>query len=315
LLPHFLGQMQLHHIFPTLAYQLALSSLEFRDALIPILHDNPDICNDSLAQQFNILIVGPLQVAKICTTAVIDALDECEDNLDQPASMILSVLGHYIKSTDSVEFFITGRPEPQIRAGFHLPSLCLQTEVFLLYEVRQTSVDRDIELYLQIHLSKIGGRSHCDLPLPWPENEEIKLIIKICSSLFIVASIIVKYITSHFYDPDEQLKTIINNLDSSVLIGRSGLDGTYDIVLLHGFKEIRMNEKEFYVNLQLVIGSIVVTFDPLSCVSLAVILGIKKNTVWAVLSPLHSIFIIPDSESKPIRICHKSLADYLQDRT
>jgi NACHT domain len=311
----FQDRRNIRRIFPTLAYQLALSSPEFRDALIPILRDNPDICNDSPAQQFDILIVRPLQVAKIRTTVIIDALDECEDKLDQPASTILSVLGRYIKSTDSVKFFITGRPEPPIRAGFRLSSLRPQTEVFLLHEVEQTSVDGDIELYLRTHLSKIASRSHCDLPLPWPGDGEIKLTIKICSSLFIVASIIVKYVTPHFYDPEERLKAIISNLDSSVLIGKSGLDGTYDIVLLRGFKEIGMDEKEFYGDLQLVIGSIVVAFDPLSCASLAAILGIKKNMVWAVLSPLHSIFIVPDSESKPIRICHKSLADYLQDMT
>jgi hypothetical protein len=73
-------------------------------------------------------------------------------------------------------------------------------------------------------------------------------------------------------------------------------------------------ETEFYVDLRLVVGYIVVVFDPLSCASLAAILGIKMIKVWTVLSPLHSIFIVPDSESKPIRICHKSLADYLQDK-
>jgi NACHT domain len=309
----FQDRRNIRHIFPTLAYQLALSSPGFRDALIPILHDNPDVCNDSPAQQFDILIVRPLQVAKIHTTVIIDALDECEDNLGQPASTILSVLGRYTESTDSVKFFITGRPEPPIRTGFRLPSLRPQTEVLLLHEVEQTSVDGDIELYLRTHLSKIAGRSHCDLPFPWPADDEIKLMIKICSSLFIVASIIVKYVTPHFYDPEERLKTIISNLDNSVLIGKSGLDGTYDIVLLQGFKEIGTNEKEFYVYLRLVVGSIVVAFDPLSCAGLAAILGIKKNMVWAVLNPLHSIFIVPDSESMPIRICHKSLADYLQD--
>jgi NACHT domain len=77
----FQDRRNIRLIFPTLAYQLAHHSPEFRDALIPILHDNPDVYNDSPAQQFEILIVRPLQVVKIRTTVVIDALDECDENL------------------------------------------------------------------------------------------------------------------------------------------------------------------------------------------------------------------------------------------
>jgi NACHT domain len=306
----------IHLIFPTLAYHLAHHSPEFRAALIPIIRDSPDICNDSLDRQLDNLIVRPLQLSRIRTTIVIDALDECVDNLGQPASAILSLLGRYIKSMNFVKFLITGRPEPSIRSGFRLPLLHPQTEVFLLHEVDRTSVDRDIEFYLRTHLSRIvAERSHCDLTIPWPGDKEIKLTVKKCSGLFIVAYIIVKYVSPRLYDPAERLKTITSNLDSSVLEGKSGLDGTYDNVFLQGFKEMDMNETEFYVDLHLVIGSIVVVFNPLSCAGLETILDIKMSRVWTVLSPLHSIFIVPESESKPIRICHKSLADYLQDKT
>jgi hypothetical protein len=147
------------------------------------------------------------------------------------------------------------------------------------------------------------------LALPWPGDREIRIIIKRCSSLFIVAYIIIKYVSPRLYDPEERLKVIISN----VLKGRSGIDGIYDKVLIQGFKEIGMDETEFYVDLQLVVGSIVVAFNPLSCASLAAILGIKRSRAWTALSPLHSIFVIPDSESEPIQICHKSLTDYLQD--
>jgi hypothetical protein len=111
------------------------------------------------------------------------------------------------------------------------------------------------------------------------------------------------------------MSTITSNPDGTVHEGRSGIDGSYDKVVLHGFREIGAEETELHVDLQLVVGSIVAVFNPLSCASLAAILGMKRSGVWTALSPLHSIFIVPDSEFKPIRICHKSLPGYLQDNS
>jgi NACHT domain len=274
----FQDRRNIRLIFPTLAFQLALYSPEFRAALIPILRDNPDVCNDSPAQQFDILIVRPLQVAKIRTTVVIDALDKCEDNMGQPAWAILSVLGHYIDSTHSVKFFITGRPEPPIRSGFRLPSLRPQTEVFLLHDVDRTSVDGDIELYLRTRLSRIAAeRSHRDLTIPWPEDKDIQITIKKCSGLFIVAYVISEFVSSLDDDPDEQLKIITSDPDSTVIEGSSGVDGTYDNILIQASKAIGENKPEAYVNLRLVVGSIVVVFNPLSCESLAAILGMQVD--------------------------------------
>jgi hypothetical protein len=188
--------------------------------------------------------------------------------------------------------------------------------VFLLHDVEKTSVDGDIELYIRTRLSKIvEERSQCDLPITWPRDEEINLSVKICSGLFIVAFIIVKHVSHRLCDPEERLRIIISDLGSSVLEGESGLDMTYGNVFVQGFKEIGVGGTEFYVNLRLVVGSIIVVFDPLSHVVLSAILGMKESRVRAMLSPLHSILIVPDTESHPIRICHKSLADYLQDET
>jgi len=92
------------------------------------------------------LLVNPLSKAKVSCVIVIDALDECID--DQPASAILSVLGQFVGQLSLVKFFITGRPEPRIRTGFRLPLLKPLTQVFLLHEVKPSSVNNDIQLYL-----------------------------------------------------------------------------------------------------------------------------------------------------------------------
>jgi NACHT domain len=97
----FQDRRNIHLIFPTLAYHLARRYPEFRVELIPIIRENPDVCTESLAVQIENLIIRPLQLANIRTTIVTDALDECEDNLGQPASAILSLLGRYINPWSS----------------------------------------------------------------------------------------------------------------------------------------------------------------------------------------------------------------------
>ena len=140
-------------IFPTLAYQLAYRYTEFKTALNQIIELNPNIGHTLPSTQLESLLVQPLKSMGLHTTIVIDALDECKE--DQSASVILSLLGKHIDEMPFVKFFITGRPEPQIRSGFRLPLLRPDAEVFLLHDVDRVSVDQDIKLYVKAHLSEI----------------------------------------------------------------------------------------------------------------------------------------------------------------
>lgn len=85
--------------------------------------------------------------AGISSAIAVDALDECVD--DRPASAIHTVLGSFVKQLPFVKFFVTGRPEPRIRAGFHLPLQEPVTKISMLHEVEISSVDSDIRLYPQ----------------------------------------------------------------------------------------------------------------------------------------------------------------------
>ena len=100
------------------------------------------------------LIVGPLKAAHTPTLIIIDALDECKD--EAPASVILSILSHYVREMPNVKFFITGRPEPQIRSGFRLRSLLPITDVLKLHEVKPEAVNNDIKLFFQTQLTDLA---------------------------------------------------------------------------------------------------------------------------------------------------------------
>ena len=306
----YLNRKELKNIFPTLAYQLACHYPAFRSQIIRIIKQDPSAAQNSLISQLKDLIVGPLYHTGISCVIVVDALDECVD--DQPASAILSVLGRFAKKIPSIKFFITGRPEPRIRAGFRLPLLEPFTQIFLLHEVELSSVVEDVRLYLQEKLIGIAKqRSDFDLTDPWPCDEDLTALTKKASGLFIFASTLARFIESEHHEPNERLQLIITLPDSTVHEGRAGVDPLYTQVLIHGFSNVE--EATVFANLRRVLGAVVLAFNPLSRIQIAKILHVNTSLITTTLRHLHSALLVPNEDSKEIRVFHKSFPDFLQD--
>ena len=149
----FEDHSDLHFIFPTLTFQLAHKFPKFRSTLVPLLQSNPDVTHELLYRQMEKLIVEPLGSADVSTVIMINALDECKD--EEPLSTILSVLARFVEQIPKVKFLITGRPEPRIRTGFHLPILVELTAVFVLHDVDPPLINSNIQLFLKHELSKL----------------------------------------------------------------------------------------------------------------------------------------------------------------
>ena len=306
----YLNQRELKNIFPTLTHQLACHYPHFRTHIINTIKQDPAIAHASLISQLENLLVNPLSREKISCVIIIDALDECIDN--QPASAILSVLGQFVKQLPLVKFFITGRPEPQIRTGFRLPLLEPLTQIFLLHQVESSSVDKDIQLYLMERLTRIAKqRSDAELPNPWPHENDIKTLTKKSSGLFIFASTLVRFIESGYHGPNERLQLVLSEASSTRHEGRAGIDSLYSQILQHAFLDI--SEAEVFDNMRHVLGAIILAFNPLSRKDISTILGIPTTLVSTTLRHLHSTILVPSDESKEIRIFHKSFPDFLQD--
>ena len=306
----YLDRRELKSIFPTLAYQLACQYPVFRSRIIRAIKRDPSIARSSLMSQLRDLIVDPLSSVGISCVIVVDALDECVD--DQPASAILSVLGRFVKQLPWVKFFITGRPEPRIRTGFRLPLLEPFTQIFLLHKVELSSVDEDIRLYLQEKLTAIAKRrSDFDLTDPWPCDEDLTALTKKSSGLFIFASTLARFIESEHHEPNERLQLIVTPSESTVHEGRAGIDLLYTQVFLYGFSDVE--EDGVFENLRRVLGAVILAFNPLSRVQIAKVLNIKPSLITATLRHLHSVLLIPNEDSKEIRVFHKSFPDFLQD--
>ena len=306
----YLDRKELKNIFPTLAYQLAYRYPHFQSHIIASIKEDPTLAHTSLISQLENLLVDPLSRKNVSCVIVIDALDECID--DQPASVILSVLGRFVKKLPLVKFFITGRPEPRIRTGFRLPLLEPLTQIFLLHEVELSSVDNDIQLYLTQRLTTIAKqRSDLDLPNPWPHDDDIVALTKKSSGLFIFASTLVRFIESEHHEPNERLQLVVSEANSTTHEGPAGIDSLYSQILLHAFSEV--HELGVFANMRRVLGAIVLAFNPLSRRELSTILGTPTSFISTTLRHLHSIILIPADELKEIRVFHKSFLDFLQD--
>ena len=310
----FEDRSNIQNIFPTLAFQLAYRYHQFREELLPVLRANPEIGQASLCSQLEKVIIGPLRAISISTLIIIDALDECKD--EQPASAILSVLSRYIDKIPKVKFFITGRPETQIRTGFRLELLRPITEVLKLHDVEQSSVDSDIKLFLENHLSNIAKtRSNCDFTEDWPSSYDIDILCKKAAGLFIYASTVVKFVASPHHLPTERLTLIISLPQSTAHEGKLGVDALYTQVLQHAFLGVGLDEHEIYSHFKLVVGAVLLLFYPLSRKALSELLencGTPSHISNAIRS-LHSLLLIPENEVDPIRVFHKSFPDFLTD--
>ena len=306
----YLDRKELKNIFPTLAYQLACRYPAFRSEVIHTIKRDPSAARNSLMSQLEHLIVDPLSSTNLSCIIVVDALDECVD--DQPASALLSVLGRFVDKLPAVKFFITGRPEPRIRTGFRLPLLEPLTQIFLLHEVKLSSVGQDIRLYLEEKLTGMAKRrSDFDLTHPWPCDKDLTTLTKKSSGLFIFASTLARFIESEHHEPNERLQLIIAAPDSTVHEGRAGIDPLYAHVFLHAFSNVR--DDTVFANLRRVLAAVVLAFNPLSRRQIAEILDIKSSLITATLRHLHSVLLVPHEDSEKIRIFHKSFPDFLQD--
>ena len=305
----FKDRSNLRFIFPTLAFQLAHKYPEFRSVLIPLLQSNPDIVYESLLNQMRMLIVEPLHSSKISTVIVVDALDECVD--DEPQSAILSVIGRLVRRIPRVKFFITGRPEPQIKTGFRLPLLEDATSVFILHEVHPTLINNDIRVFLKHELLKLAQRRHLH---QWPSDENINMLCHRAGGLFVYAVATVKFLDSKAQLPKQRLEVIARLPECTDHEGKTRfnsnttLDSLYTSILEVAFGE---EDPQVYPKVRSTIGAIVLLVNPLPPSGIAKLIGLDPEEVILYLTLVHSLLIIDDDLSLPVKPFHKSFPDFI----
>jgi len=310
----FEDRSNLHLIFPTLAVQLARKYTEFRSIFVPLVQSDPGVAYESLYHQMDKLIVQPLRECAISTVIIVDALDECKD--EEPASAILSVLGQFVSQLSQVKFFLTSRPEPRIREGFRLPLLEKVTDILILHEVEAGLVDNDIRRFLKHSFLEVANRrSGLD---GWPTEEQLELLCERAGGLFIYAVATIKFIDNLRDNPRKRLDFLLQSPESSAHEGKTKLkanttlDSLYMAILQEAFDD---DDPRIDPRIRSILGAVMLAANPLSPSTIATFLCFDTEDVFSLISPFHSLLILQQDASHPIRPFHKSFPDFLVDPT
>ena len=307
----FGDRSDLQLIFPTLAVQLARSNAELRSILVPLFRSDPGIARESLYNQMNKLIVQPLKDTAASTIFIIDAIDECRD--EEPTSALLSVLGRLVPEIPKVKFFLTGRPEPRVREGFHLPLVAEVTNVFVLHEIEPSQVDNDVRLFFKHGFSEVAC---CRGLGDWLTEEDLDRLCERAGELFVYAIAMLNFVIRKNRSPKVELDSLLQSPESSARQAKTKfrasktLDSLYTSILQETFGD---DDQEEDSKIRSVIGAVVLTTNPLSPSAIAALLGFHTEEVFLLLSSMHSLLILKDNVDLPVRPFHKTFPDFIVD--
>lgn len=305
--------------FTTIAAQLVQGFPGLEPYLKKTLETEPAISTKTMNEQFEKLVLKPLSEwgHPLKALLIIDALDECEN--ESHVARILHLLAR-VQSIESAKlrFFVTSRPELPVRLGFmKIPE---SHRDFILHDIPEPVIRHDIYVYLRDELPKI--RDNCELtlreniPLNWPDEKNTEALVNMAIPLFIFAATMCRFIGDKWeWDPVGKLKKILHYRSFKDLTHREQLETTYVPVLnqlLQG-KPTRSDKDHRIKEFRTIVGSIILLVDPLSSVSLAVLLGISRTNVNQRLRTLHSVLRVPNDPTIPVRLFHASFRDFLLD--
>ncbi|KAG8983915.1 hypothetical protein FRB93_006898 [Tulasnella sp. JGI-2019a] len=326
-------------VFPTIAYQLADSIHGFRAPLVKALRDDRETYRSDLSTQLQELILVPLRTAIDSAPSpiviVLDALNECEDS--SHATDIVKHLANIASKLPNkcrLRVLITSRPEPDLEATMHAiisdkgvnsrsvgkveGNSAVNLQVASLDDIQPPIIKEDIRTYLKASLQS---------KMPIVTDVEIEQLLGIAQGLFIVASIVVRFLNDSHSPNTEDLKDRVTFLLStpraagapkpgsratSSMVPFSPLDLLYSDILQLALS--RWRERHLDKAAPEVIGAMALLFNPLPAQSLDALLQLAPNTVTNALQPLYSVVSVssPDeTNSTPPRLIHPSFSNFL----
>jgi DNA polymerase III delta prime subunit len=235
------------------------------------------------------LVLGP--VTNVNSTPsdliVIDGLDECASQ-----EGIRRLIDWLRRNTTPFRFFLTSRPEPQIKVclgpadgRIDVRSLSLTESK---HDIRNYFVEKLEELWPKEQRVQDSG------PPEWPSESHLSELVEKSEGLFLYAATAVRYIGGEGY-PQERL--------ADVLKLHTGLDPLYTQVI---------EEARKWKYFDIVMGTLMYLRYPLTINELSAVLTV--NSVRFSLRGCHSILVIPGDNTE-IKYYHASLRDFLTDES
>ncbi|KAK1215680.1 hypothetical protein PQX77_021685 [Marasmius sp. AFHP31] len=291
------------------------------------ISNDPRILDATLEAQFYKLILEPAVLwssqrtprgvfandpgsPSVSNVVVIDGLDECGDEDDQ--LRILSIIQSAYQQARhfSLRFLICSRPESWLREAFADEPLFQLSKMIVLDN--SLAAHEDIRRYLRHHFHEIvTSRKHRQVrfPTPWPSEADLETLVERSCGQFIFVVTVIKFITSTFRQPVEQLRIIIEKIPPP----RPGASPYQQLDILYDFI---LGVNPDYEEVRLILAAILVmpeqTMKTPAWIEL--LLGLPDGQVAATLRGVHSVLDIR-GYSDEIRIFHTSFRDYLVDQT
>jgi len=304
-------------VFPTLAFQLCKLDNSLISSIGQGLESNPSVANEGMQAQLRKLIIEPLNSSSMKgkrLVFVLDALDECRDNVR--TAEIVNLLLVHLPLIPFVRVLLTSRPESYIERSFSKtdPNRTDPHRKFILHNVDEDVVEKDIRLYFLEKLKEISAnlKDTEGEESNWPTENNIETLVKRSGRLFVYAATSMRFMEHH---PRHRMQILLGIKEARGAKPHARLDELYMGIIknafpLHGNDRVGDDEIEIF---QRVVGTLVLLHDPLSRSQLSNFTGVELNEVEFIFRHLHSIIVTPPSPDEPLQIYHPSFRDFMKD--
>jgi hypothetical protein len=259
----------------SIAVQLACSVPALQLHVYNAVKERGDIASQSLRDQWQHLILGPLSKLPEAGpyVVVVDALDECDNDDNVQVIVRLLAEGQSLQRA-RLRVFLTSRPEVPIRRAFGQMADAEHRD-FVLHDILPPIVDHDIATFLKHHLKIIA--KECFQADDWPGIEAIGVLVQSASGLFIWATTACRFIQDGRPFVADRLRAILKDTsfaDSSLRESSSSedsctdelfeipperrLDNIYLTILKSPIRRYKKQErKKWYTLIREIVGAIV----------------------------------------------------------
>ncbi|THH29653.1 hypothetical protein EUX98_g4535 [Antrodiella citrinella] len=300
-------------VIRSLAAHLAVLDTRIAEAVAEHITAYPNATEGALLTQFNELLVKPLQSLDVDVhtkkgpaisaegpiLVLIDGLDQCGD--PKSRKELISVLAaEASKLPKWLRIVITSRPEADLNAAFAPCQNIYKTPL----DIESPENKADIATYVRGRLEAIRLKNtSLGLTADWPGQDALVKISRKAAGLFAWANTACTFIDSHY--PPDRLKAVVE--DTATTGPEDALAELYGAALQTVGK---WEDSDFAESFRVVMGTIVVTAEPLSAETIdKLVAGSKK------IPSMHTIeylgCVLTWGPNTPIHILHPTFHDYL----
>ncbi|SJL00968.1 uncharacterized protein ARMOST_04282 [Armillaria ostoyae] len=294
-------------LITSIAYALGMFDDRIGRAISLVVQTLPSVVTLSPSLQFQRLLRNPLESIPDLVdggplVVVIDGLDECDVSSD-----MLAVLAEgFGPKLSFMRLILSSRPVHHMAKAFEG-----RDRIYPLYlDTSLESVNRDIQFYLERELAIIHDDA---FQKKCKELDAVNELTARASGLFIWAAIVARFV--HAFPGISRLHALLDTkipsdaTEALTTLYRTALD------TLVSEPGTNVDIKKY---VRSVLGAVLVTQTPPGMtegvLDHVVLLGEGSPPSRHIVSMLGSV-LSPETEDSPIRLIHKSLNDFLQDRS